>query len=360
MNTRPARRTLRQRVRRIVRHVRAQYRFLKLLVREFGITLAGFVVLMIASGFLLSHHYTVPGRAAPLSYIEGVWAAFTLLFFQPGYPFPDVWYLQLLFFVVPVLGFALLAEGVVRFFSMVINKETRLEDWHMCLASTYSNHIVLCGLGRIGFRVLQQLQRTQEEVVVIEKDAENEFVKDARAMGVPVVIADPTRETVLASVAVAKARTIIIATDDDLANLEIALDARDINPEIRVVLRMFNEALVAKVKKAFNIQVAFSTSALAGPVFASASVSKAIRQSFFIDETLLEVAEYRIHERSRLAGSTLDELKARHPLRVITLRRGKDQKLFPGGAEKLAAGDVVVFLTNLETVKAIEEENGGV
>jgi voltage-gated potassium channel len=360
MNGRPARRTLRQRVRSVVRHVRAQYRFLVLLVREFGTTLVGFVLLITAGGFVLSHHYTVPGRPAPLSYIEGMWAAFTLLFFQPAYPFPTVWYLQLLFFSVPVIGLALLAEGVVRFFSMVINHETRLEDWHMCLASTYSDHIVLCGLGRIGFRVLEQLKRTQEEVVVIEKDGENPFVKDARALGVPVVVADPTREAVLESVSVKKARTIIIATDDDLANLEIALDARDLNPDIRVVLRMFNETLVAKVKKAFNIQVAFSTSALAGPVFASASVSKAIRQSFYVDEQLLEVAEYRILERSRLAGKTLDDLKQKHQLRAISLRRGKDSLLFPPGTEKLGVGDVVVFLTNLETVKTLEEENGGV
>jgi voltage-gated potassium channel len=352
---------LRNRLRAFLRQLRAQHRFFLLLIREFGATLFAFTLLVMGGGVLLSRHYIPPGRSAPIPFAEGVWAAFTLVFFQTGYAFPDVWYLQILFFLLPVIGVALLAEGVVRFFSMVVNHETRLEDWHMCLASTYSDHIVLCGLGRIGFRILQQLVRTHEEVVVVEKDGEGQFVKDARALGAPVIIADPTRETVLEQAGVRAARTIIIATDDDLANLEIALDARDLQPDIRVVLRMFNESLVGKIKKAFNIQVAFSTSALAGPVFASASVSKAIRQSFYVDDQLLEVAEYRILEKSRLAGQTLDQLKTRYPMRVVSLRRGKDpQALFPPGTEKLAVGDTLVVLTSLETVKTIEEENGGV
>lgn len=177
-------------------------------------------------------------------------------------------------------------------------------------------------------------------------------------MGVPVVVADATRDSVLDEVQVARARTIIISTQDDLANLEIALDARDRNPEIRVVLRMFNEQLMAKVKKAFNIHVAFSTSALAGPVFASASASRAVRQSFYVDEQLLEVAEYALGGKSRLIGWTLDDLKAKHPMRVISMKRDGKADLFPGGQAKLAAGDSITVLTNLDTVKLLEEENG--
>ena len=342
----------------IYRQLLAQYRFLAMLLREFWATLLVFVGLVSGCGLLLSKHYTIAGRQ--LSLVEGIYAAFTLVFFQTSYPFPREWDLQLIFFLVPILGLALVAEGLGRFLSMVINHENRLEDWHMALASTYSNHIIVCGIGRIGYRILQQLHRTGEDVVAIEKNRENLFVKDARAMGFPVVIADPTREEVLQTVNVQKARTIIIATDDDLANLEIALDARDLNPGIRVVLRMFNDQLVTKIKKAFNIQVAFSTSALAGPVFASASVSRAIKQSFYVEDQLLEVAEYRVLEKSRLAGKSLEELKKDHQIEIIAVRRGTNQQVFPKSNEKLAVGDVLVVLTNLETVKRLEEANGGI
>ena len=349
---------MRQRARGLWRHLRARYRFLTMLVREFAGTLGGFALLVLGGGWLLSSHYVTPHTGERLGFSEGIWCAFTLVFFQPTYAFPEAWYLQLLFFALPTIGVALLAEGVVRFFAMVVNHETRMEEWHMCVASTYSDHIVLCGLGRIGWRILLQLQRAGEDVVVIEKDGGGPFVKDARAMGVPVIVDDATRDAVLDEVGVARARTIIISTQDDLANLEIALDARDRNPEIRVVLRMFNEQLMAKVKKAFNIHLAFSTSALAGPVFASASASRAIRQSFYVDDNLLEVAEYTIGARSRLTGWTLDDLKAKYSMRVISLKHDGKADLFPGGLHKLAAGDTVTVLTNLDTVKKLEEENG--
>ena len=354
----PIRRTFSQRARGVVRHVRAQWRFLKMLVREFATSLAGFLLLVVGGGWLLSLKYVNPENGHRLGLAEGAWCALTLVFFQPTYPFPPEWPLQLVFFSLPLIGVALLAEGVVRFFAMAINHETRLEEWHMCVASTYSDHIILCGLGRIGWRILEQLQRAGEDVVVIEKNPEAHFVKDARAMGVPVVIADATRDAVLLEVGVAKARTIIISTQDDLANLEMALDARDFNPEIRVVLRMFNEQLLTKVKKAFNIHLAFSTSALAGPVFASASASRAVRQSFYVDDNLLEVAEYTLGEKSKLVGWTLDDLKAKHPMRVISLKRAGKAELFPAGNVKLSTGDIVTVLTSLETVKALEAENG--
>jgi len=354
-------RPLALRVRDVARHVVAQTRFLGMVVREFWTTLAGFLILVIGGGWILSRFYvpTPPpgGQPAHLGLPEGIWCAVTLVFFQPTYPFPENGWLQLLFFLLPIIGVALLAEGLMRFLTMLLSREDRLEDWYMCIASTYSDHIVLCGLGRIGWRILEQLQRTHEEVVVIEKDPECRFVKDARSMGVPVVIADPTRDAVLESVGVAKARTIIISTDDDMANLEIALDARDRNPGIRVVLRMFNEQLMQKVKKAFNIHLAFSTSALAGPVFASASASRAVRQSFYVDDQLLEVAEYTVAPQSRLLGWSLDDLKAKHPMRVISHKRGEKSELFPTGAIKLQAGDVLTVLASLDTVKAIEIDN---
>ncbi len=62
------------------------------------------------------------------------------------------------------------------------------------------------------------------------------------------------------------------ATDDQLANLEIALDAREINPGIKVVMRMFDVEFARKVEKGFGIHTAFSCSALTAPIFAAAAM----------------------------------------------------------------------------------------
>jgi hypothetical protein len=50
-----------------------------------------------------------------------------------------------------------------------------------------------------------------------------------------------------------------------VANLDIALNARDSNPGIKVVMSMFDEDLALRVEKGFGIHTAFSSSALAVP-----------------------------------------------------------------------------------------------
>ena len=54
--------------------------------------------------------------------------------------------------------------------------------------------------------------------------------------------------------------TLVIATNDDLANVEIALDARRLNPHIRVVLRMFDENIANKLRDAFHLDCLLYTS----------------------------------------------------------------------------------------------------
>ena len=64
------------------------------------------------------------------------------------------------------------------------------------------------------------------------------------------------------------ARAIIIATNDDMANLEVALDARRMNPKIRVIMRLFHQRMADKFKEAALIDEAFSPAALAAPLVA--------------------------------------------------------------------------------------------
>ena len=69
---------------------------------------------------------------------------------------------------------------------------------------------------------------------------------------------------------IAHARAVVCVINDDLTNLDVALTARQAHPDIRIVLRVFNDALTQKLQSAFNIKTAFSTSALDAPTFAAA------------------------------------------------------------------------------------------
>src|SRR5690606_1858856 len=117
------------------------------------------------------------------------------------------------------------------------------------------------------------------------------------------------RSDVVVDLNIRAAKSIILATSDDLANLELALDARKANPSVRVVLRMFDQELAQKVKDSFGIPVSFSTSALAAPLFATSSTDKSIINSFYIGEQLQVVAEMTVRGDSQLVGRTPGELQ---------------------------------------------------
>jgi hypothetical protein len=109
-------------------------------------------------------------------------------------------------------------------------------------------------LGKVGYRVILELLRFGREVVAIEVNEEGRFIEEVKSLGVvPVIIGDATRSEFLHKAGVIYADAILPATDDQLANLEIALDAREINPDLKVVMRMFDVELARKVEKGFGI-----------------------------------------------------------------------------------------------------------
>ncbi|MDH4163006.1 MAG: NAD-binding protein [Nitrospirota bacterium] len=137
-------------------------------------------------------------------------------------------------------------------------------------------HVILCGVGDVGMRILEDLLTLGEKVVAIERNADGKFVQSVQQMNVPLIIADATLEESLLHANVGEARSIICATDDDMRNLEIGLNARSLHPDIRVVLRIFEKSFAEKIEKHFNIHVALSSSSIAAPAFASAATDMGI------------------------------------------------------------------------------------
>ena len=77
---------------------------------------------------------------------------------------------------------------------------------------------------------------------------------------------------VLREAGAATASVIVLTGDDDLGNLNTALAAAEINPHIRVVIRMFDQELGAQHPELFPDAVALSSSAVAAPGFVSAAI----------------------------------------------------------------------------------------
>jgi Trk K+ transport system NAD-binding subunit len=171
--------------------------------------------------------------------------------------------------------------------------------------------VVLCGLGRVGWRVLDSLRAAGLPAVVIDIKADP---GDPRLAGVTVFKGDCRRPELLEQAGMKNARAVVIVTSDDLVNISTALLARRMNPDARVVVRMFNVNLIARFTGAVKNTVALSVSALIAPVMALTAVSGDTLGAFKLDDGPRQISELVVAEDSKLVGKRIADLAAEHDL----------------------------------------------
>lgn len=134
-----------------------------------------------------------------------------------------------------------------------------------------SGHVVVCGLGTLGPRIGEDLRRRGHEVVIVEPAPRPRLLALARAAGIRVVEGDGTEERSLLFAGLPRARSLVVATGRDHLNLEIALQARDLAPELPLTLRLFDADLARRVHDVFAVQAAFSGATLTAGRFTGAA-----------------------------------------------------------------------------------------
>ena len=340
------------------RYLRALWRDTRVLVRQFRVSLLLFGALLGTGTVSLRVFYHYPDTGQRIGWVESLHAAFKLIFLETVLPLPEALGLQILFIAVPLVGLAVVADGVLRFGVALFNRRERKEAWQVAIASTCRDHVVVCGLGKVGYRVVKELLNLGEEVVGIERNPESLFLEEIRQMNVPVLLGDARQRETLESAQAREASAIVVCTQDDLTNLDIALDARELNPGIKVVLRMFDGQLAEKVKRGFGIRTAFSTSALAAPIFAAAATRAQIDHSFYVDDLLMNTAQVTVQAGSVLEGRTIAWLEKELDVTVV-LHKGPDTfDPHPAPDVTLCPADCLVVFASLESLARLREMSG--
>ena len=344
--------------RKFRRNLRALWRDTRVLIGQFRGSLFAFAVLICVGTLALRTFYIDPGTDQPVSWAKSLHATFMLVFAETVLPFPQAPGLQILFFIIPPIGLAVVAEGILRFGVGLFNRRERREAWQMAIASTYHDHIIVCGLGRTGYRIVQVLLNLGEEVIGIESDAANPFLEQLYEMQVPVLLGDARQKDILEQASVQQASALVVCTEDDLVSLSIALEAREVNPKVKVVMRMFDAQLADKVQSGFGIHTAFSTSALAAPVFAAAATHAQIEHSFYVDDTLLSVARTTVQPGSALQGYTIAAVEKELDISVILYKGANTLDMHPAPDITLHPGDRMVVFASLQTLSRLHEMSG--
>ena len=118
-------------------------------------------------------------------------------------------------------------------------------------------HIIVSGLDNLGRRTIAELRLGDEPVVAIAGDADEG--EGLVLPDVPVVIGDHRRERVLREAGVEEASSLVLTRDDDLGNLHAALLARELNPSIRLVIRVFDAQIAERLPDLIDNAVALSS-----------------------------------------------------------------------------------------------------
>jgi Trk K+ transport system NAD-binding subunit len=248
-----------------------------------------------------------------------------------------------------VLGAGFLMPSVYAFVTLYI-VSARLQHLLGTIRADFSDHIVVVGMGTVGFRVLEGLKELRPRVIGLDRGDGNELARTAADLGTTVVQGDARRIETLRLANVHRARTIVVATSDDVVNLETALNARRQNPRLHVVLRLFDQSLAERVGGALGLGASFSPSGLAAPVFASAALGRSAIEAFSLHGRDLVLG--RLEIEPPWDGHTVAELAGQAGLHAIALVRMRPADapepgrvmMPPGPDEPLRTGDALVAI----------------
>ncbi|MQY36117.1 hypothetical protein SRB17_41140 [Streptomyces sp. RB17] len=191
-------------------------------------------------------------------------------------------------------------------------------------------HVVLLGLGKIGTRVLTRLRELNIPVVCVESDPEARGLATARRLRVPVVLGDVTQEGVLEAAKIHRAYALLAVTSADTTNLEAVLYARNVRPDLRVVLRLYDDDFATAVYR--TLRAAYphaltrsrSVTHLAAPAFAGAMLGRQVLGAIAVERRVLLFAAVDVSGHPQLEGRTVRDAFRAGSWRVLALEGRTD------------------------------------
>jgi voltage-gated potassium channel len=221
------------------------------------------------------------------------------------------------------------------------------------------DHFIICGYGRVGRRVAEEMRAGGMQYVVV--DWSDDAVEAANEHGVLLIEGDATHDEQLEKAGLARARGLVVASDDDADNLYITLSARNQRPDLQIVARASDEEAKKKLELAGASRVVMPYTA-AGRTMANLALKPQVSAFLETVATLtgpdLHLAEIEIDEACVNAGRTIRDLRVRHETGAIIVALRKKDGTFdttPEPETTLAPGDVIVGVGTSDELRKLED-----
>lgn len=214
-------------------------------------------------------------------------------------------------------------------------------------------HYIVCGYGRMGRAVVQQLMQEGHQVVVI--DTNEESAELARNRDILVLTGDATSDEVLCEGGIKRAKGLIACSDSDAGNIFITLSARSLNPNLLIAGRISNRENSGKMRMAGANHVV-SPYELGGLRLATLATRPAVANyldTLMHDEnTDFDIEEVKVGRNTTLQG-LLQAVKGAPPT-VLAIHRDKELVPNPTPDATIESGDCLIVVGTSAQVRALE------
>jgi voltage-gated potassium channel len=243
-------------------------------------------------------------------------------------------------------------------------RRLRERRYRQQLQRMMNNHVILCGYGRIGREIAQQLSAETVPLLVVEMDPDR--IQEAQQRGLMVLQADATLDVTLEEAGVHHCRALVAALPSNAANLYVILSARGLAPRCRLIARADSEEAEGKLRLAGADQVV--SPYVAGGRTMAASALRPLALNFMellagseceVEELLLSSDPQHLGE---LNGRSLAELQLgrRSGALVLAIRNphgaGSPETALlanPSGEVRLAPGQLLVVMGSQEQLERL-------
>jgi voltage-gated potassium channel len=222
------------------------------------------------------------------------------------------------------------------------------------------NHYIVCGAGRVGRRIIRNLQKEKLPFVIIERDSKK--VAEFEEENLPILLVDATLEENLIQAGVKRAKGLASCLADDAANVYVVLTARGLNENMHIVARAVEEQAEPKLIRAGANRV-IAPIIIGGQSMARALLKPAIADFMdsIVAETLdLVFEEIAVNDHSPYLHKKLRETNFSKELSLIVIAiRRKNGELFfhPTGESVIEEGDLLIIVGKADSVQKLIESN---
>lgn len=222
------------------------------------------------------------------------------------------------------------------------------------------NHYIICGLGRVGSHVAEEMASEGVDFVCIEKDTRiNESLSDRNWV---IVEGDATEDAVLYKAGIEKAKGIICVMDSDINNLYVTLSARGIRSDLSIITRADEDSSIPKFQRAGATQVISPYTLLGKRIVRSAlkpSVENIINLT--LNEPLYDfhLEEIQVETKcTTICGKSVkdSEIKSKSGASIVSIIK-KDKSMInnPDPHELIEQGDTLILIGTSEQLKKAKE-----